>query len=133
MPEKNITLTEEDVDRLEQTTLSLVRDERKKRSELTLEGVDIEDIKDWWVRGVLNNTAYIAIALKCEALRTYRVSGKMPSEVEIDFEGFADRWKHEDAVGRFHELSTGEIMSAIAALQKKYEFTVRTRQLTLDL
>lgn len=100
------------------------------RHELTLQGIEVEDIKDWWARKVLSDKAYIAIALKCEAMRTFRVTGRYPTEIDVDIDKFISDWDYDDGL-KHHELSRQTVMASISALSKKHEFEVKTRQLSL--
>ena len=91
------------------------------------------DFKDWWSRGILNNVAYVAIAIEIQR-REKANSGQFDGssqKLDIDFDAFRTRWATDDG-DKYKQLTQSELLSALAALHKKGELLVKTKQLSLD-
>lgn len=93
------------------------------------------DFKDWWGRGILNNTAYVAIAIEIERRENVNDSRSIESissqKLEVDLDSFCTRWATDDGI-KYKQLSRPELLAALAVLHKKGELSVKTRQLSLD-
>lgn len=114
-------------------TLSLVGPENDDQDAIDVNRFTNSDFKDWWSRGILNNTAYVAIAIEIQR-REKANSGQFDGssqKLDIDFDAFRTRWATDDG-DKYKQLTQSELLSALAALHKKGELLVKTKQLSLD-
>ena len=115
-------------------TLSLVGPENDDQDAIDVNRFTNSDFKDWWSRGILNNTAYVAIAIEIqrrEKATSGQFDGSSSQKLDIDFDAFRTRWATDDG-DKYKQLTQSELLSALAALHKKGELLVKTQQLSLD-
>jgi hypothetical protein len=91
---------------------------------------DIEPIQlkpemliEWWEYGIINDSAFIAIALKMDG-----------NDENFDIENFCFRWRGTtDDKGKCKELKPNTVKKTIADLEKKGGLHVRYQQIQLNL